>query len=143
MTYKIKITEGQAEDFVISAKEQTPLLEKIEALLSSEESALFGFAGGDTVRLSVADVQAVVVEAGKVYALTDGGKWQLRERLYQMESDYPDMFLKINQSCLINPLKIDRFKSTVGGALLVVLKCGYRDYVSRRQLKTVKERMGI
>ena len=32
---------------------------------------------------------------------------------------------------------------TLGGSLTVVLKNGYRDYVSRRQLKAVKERMGL
>ena len=38
---------------------------------------------------------------------------------------------------------IDRFNASIGETLLVIFKSGYKDYVSRRQIKNVKERMGI
>jgi DNA-binding LytR/AlgR family response regulator len=83
------------------------------------------------------------VEAGKVYAMTLNHKWQLKGRLYQVEELLPSSFVKINQSCLANIRKIQRFQSTIGGTLQVVFENGYVDYVSRRQLKTVKERLGL
>ena len=51
--------------------------------------------------------------------------------------------MKINQSCLVRVDKIKRFHSSIGGSLMVTLEGGYRDYISRRQLKIVKERIGI
>ena len=38
---------------------------------------------------------------------------------------------------------IDHFEITLGASLKVVLKSGYKDYVSRRMQKNVKERIGI
>ena len=64
-------------------------------------------------------------------------------RLYQLEELLPSDFLKINQSCLVNIEKIKRFDSSIGASLRVMLDDGDRDYVSRRQLKTVKERLGL
>jgi len=69
--------------------------------------------------------------------------FRLNHRLYQLEERLGTRFLKINQSCLANIQQIQRFDASLAGALLVIFKNGYRDYVSRRQLKTVKERMGF
>ena len=52
-------------------------------------------------------------------------------------------FIKLNQSCIANKNKIKKFESTIGGALKVIFKNGYIDYISRRELKNVKERMGL
>ena len=64
-------------------------------------------------------------------------------RLWQLEELLGEEFLKINQSCLANVSRIKRFRASFGGSLLVSFACGYEDYVSRRQLKQVKERMGM
>ena len=61
----------------------------------------------------------------------------------QLEEMLDDSFVKINQSCIANIKKIDRFKATVGGSLTVIFKNGHIDYVSRRNLKNVKERLGL
>lgn len=143
MKYRIEIHENQEEDILISAKAQTDLLCKIEALLESRQEQLFGYANGETVPLNGEDVFCFYVEAGKVYAMTEHEKWQIKERLYQLEQQYETSFVKINQSCLVNLSAISKFQSSIGGSLSVVLKNGYRDYISRRQLRTVKERMGF
>ena len=143
MKYRIEIHENQEEDIIISAKAQTDLLCKIEAILESRQEQLLGYANGETVPLNGEDVLCFYVETGKVYAMTEQEKWQVKERLYQLEQQYEKSFVKINQSCLVNLSAISKFQSSIGGSLSVVLKNGYRDYISRRQLRTVKERMGF
>ena len=83
------------------------------------------------------------VEDNRVFAETVGGKYRLRHRLREIEEKMPADFIKINQSCLANINMIERFDASVSGSLLVKLKNGSTDYVSRRQLKTVKERFGL
>ena len=61
----------------------------------------------------------------------------------ELEEKLPLDFVKINQSCLANIKKIERFSASVGGSLKVIFKNGHTDYVSRRQLRTVKEKLGI
>ena len=143
MKYKIEISPSQNEDIIISAKEKTPLLEKIEELIASSGQTLLGYNGDDTVILNSEDISCFYVDATKVYAMTDKERWLIKSRLYQLEAAFSGRFIKINQSCLINPRKIERFNSSISGTLSVILKNGYKDYVSRRQLKEVKERMGL
>ena len=38
---------------------------------------------------------------------------------------------------------ISHFDLSLGGTMKVVFKSGYKDYVSRRQIKNIKERLGI
>ena len=76
-------------------------------------------------------------------ALTECDRLQLKMRLYQLEEKFSDRFVKINQSCLVNMDKIARFDASIGGALMVTLKNGYKDYISRRQVKAVKDRVGL
>ena len=70
-------------------------------------------------------------------------KYLIKQRIYVLEEMYNNTFIKINQSCLINIDKIKRFDASLSGFLLVTLKNGYSDYVSRRNLKNVKERLGL
>lgn len=134
----------EREDCVlIYARKKTPLVEEIERLAREGDEPLIGHADGSTCRLTPSEIYCVLVEDNKVYALTKTDRWQLRKRLYQMEESLGDTFVKINQSCLVNIRQIERFDASFSASLMVTLKNGYRDYVSRRQLKFVKERIGF
>ena len=71
-------------------------------------------------------------------------RYQIRYRLYQLEEmEINKNFIKINQSCYANIKRIKKFESTITGALKVIFNNGYVDYIARRELKNVKERMGF
>lgn len=142
MKYKIVINSEQEEDVVISLRENTEISERIESILS-EKKELFGYTDNGAVRLEPTDVYCFFSEGGRVYAQTKDGRLTVKERLYRLEETYSEQFVKINQSCLVNISKIKRFTTSFGGSLRVELFGGYKDYVSRRQLKTVKERIGL
>ncbi|MBQ8342031.1 MAG: LytTR family transcriptional regulator [Clostridia bacterium] len=143
MKCTIVIDRTREEEVVIYAHQKSALTEGIEALVESNATEIVGYDDNSIVTLTPSDVNCFIVEGGKVFALTDSGKWQLRQRLYAVEESLGQDFVKINQSCVANIRKIDRFEASLGGSLLVLFKNGYRDYVSRRQLKTVKERIGF
>ena len=131
------------EEILIRAHERSALVSEIEALASNQATDLIGYNDTEIAVLKPADVCCIFVEKGKVYAQTVSKKWQLKQRLYVLESLTDAEFIKINQSCLINVRHIKRFHTSVGGALTVTLQNGFRDYVSRRQLKSVKERLEL
>ena len=95
------------------------------------------------MQIVLSDTYCFTVEESRVYAITKSGKWQLKCRLYNLEESLPQSFVKINQSCIANIKMIHRFDTSLSGALAVRFKNGYCDYVSRRNLKTVKERLGL
>ena len=143
MKFTLIIDPERDEEVVVYAKAASALCDKIEDLVKSFGDELFGYRDSLVVRLDASDVSAFAVEDGKVFAVTADGRFLVKERLYQLEERYGCAFVKINQSCLVNVERIERFNASIGGALMVVTCDGYRDYVSRRQLKSVKERMRI
>ena len=69
--------------------------------------------------------------------------YYVKKRLYELYELAKDSFVYINQGCLANINKIAKFDVSIGGTLMVVFHSGYKDYVARRRLKEIKERMGI
>ena len=143
MKYKIYIDREREEEILIYAHEKNHLVERIEELILEQQRDILAFGDGEVVRLCEDEIFCFVVEEGRVFALTERDKFQLKMRLYQLEEQFPDRFVKINQSCLVNADKIARFDASIGGSLMVTLKNGYKDYISRRQMRAVKDRIGF
>ena len=142
MKCKIILSPEREEEILIYAHEKTPLIEKIEALAKSDDQpTLFGYSDDSATRLSPAEICCVAIEGGRLYAYTATQKLLLKQRLYEVEAILDNGFVKINQSCLVKIDQIKQFKTSIGGALTVTLSNGFCDYVSRRQLKIVKERI--
>ncbi len=138
----ITIDKEHEEEVLIFAHEKTKLIEDILNLINNE-NVFTGYSNGEIYRLNLSEIICFIVEDNKVYALTDKDKLHIKHRLYQVEEKLSDDFVKINQSCIANIKKIKKFDTSVSGMLTVTFKNGYRDYVSRRNLKSVKERLGV
>lgn len=143
MKCRIIVDPQREEEVVVYAHERTSLTAAIERLVMEQEIPLVGYRGEEILPLSLPEVQCFIVEGGKVYALCGEQRWQMKCRLYQLEGSLPLEFIKINQSCIANIRQIERFTVSFGGSLKVCFKNGYSDHVSRRQMKAVKERMGV
>lgn len=143
MKLEIVIDKEREEKVLICAHKKTRLVEEIEQLVHDNAFELIGYQGKTAVKLNTNEVDCFITEDNKVFALIQNEKLQLKCRLYQLEANLSEGFVKINQSCIANMKRIDRFQASVGGALTVVFKNGYKDYVSRRNLKNVKERLGL
>lgn len=144
MRYRIVIDGEIEEDVLIYAKNRSDTLLRLEELLKDESAELIGFCeNGDAVPISAFEIMCVTVEDGRVFALTQNERLRMRLRLYQLEECLGEQFIKINQSCIVRISAIERFETSFSGALNVRLKNGFMDYVSRRQMKTVKERLGF
>ena len=143
MKLKLIIDKNRDEEILIYAHEKTALVETIEQLVLQDNFELIGYADREAVRLNLAEICSFTVEDNRVFATTLKERYKLKYRLWQLEEKLPESFVKINQSCIANIRMIDRFDTSISGSLLVKFKNGSTDYVSRRQLKTVKERLGL
>lgn len=143
MKCEIIIDPSCHERVVIYAKEKSSLVQEIKQLVQEHEKELLGYTDDEIVKLNPADICYISVIGGKVYATMGKKKYLLKERLYLLEEKLPESFVKINQSCLANIKKTERFDTSISGTLKIRFKNGDTDYVSRRQLRAVKERLGI
>ncbi len=139
MKCEIIIDKDCEEKVVVYAKENKPLIDEIQRLVSQE---LVGYRENEAVKLRPSEITCITVIGNKVYALRGQERYLLKERLYYYEERLRD-FVKINQSCLANIRQMERFDTSISGTLKIHFIDGYVDYVSRRQLKTIKERIGI
>ena len=140
MKIKIFIDKEHDEEVIIYSHEKTELVDKIERLVKGEESI---FAKRDRVsyNIELSDIVCFTAENNKVYAHTGKEAFEVEEKIYELEESLTDNFIKINKSCIANIDKIKSFDATISGTLAVNFKNGYRDYVSRRRMKHVKERL--
>jgi DNA-binding LytR/AlgR family response regulator len=144
MKYTLHIDPDREEEVIIHARARTSEVDALIGCIDRMDTELLGYGdGGQILPLRPGEVCCFTVEEGRVYALTDEERLAVRLPLYAIEEMLSEDFVRINQSCLGNIRKIARFDASIGGSLMVTFENGYRDYVSRRQLKTVKERMGI
>ena len=60
-----------------------------------------------------------------------------------METVLPNSFCKISQSCIVNLGHIELFELSVDGSLKCRFESGDSEYVSRRFIKKLKERLGV
>lgn len=143
MNVKVVIDPTRDEEVIIFTHERTALVEEIERLVLQKPLELVGFSDDESVILEYVKVTRFTVEEGKTYAYTGDKRYRIKARLYQIEQQMPDCFIRIHQSCLANLRQIARFEAAYSGTLRVVFKNGDVDYVSRRNVRNIKERLGV
>lgn len=143
MKFTLHIDPEREEEVVIYARENRPVFAEIQRLLAGTENQLVGYEGEHIVLLRPKKITCFISGGDRVFAISGEHKYLVKKRLYQLEEQLGQDYMKINQSCLANISQISRFSASIGGSLEVVFRDGYKDYVSRRELKKVKERMGI
>lgn len=135
------IQSDDKNEVIVYCKDKTKLVEEIEKLCKQDDKTIIGYDNGIIKELNPLNIECFITEDEKVYAITDNKRYLLKKRLYELNEMLNETFIYINKGCLANFNKIDCFDASIGGTLLVIFKCGYKDYVSRRQLKNIKERI--
>ena len=141
LKYTLILDETKEESITIIVHKKNELITEIEKLINKEKFILFGFIDDDIVPLDLSNVYAIYTSDNRVCAKTKNETLLLRERLYQMEENLSDDFIKINQGCIVNLKKVLKFESSLNTSIKVILKNGFTDYISRRELKNVKRRI--
>ena len=144
MKYELIIDEKEEESIVIRAHSRSEMIIQIENIINgTKNNKLLGYCDGEIVPLSLSDVYVFYTSNGKVMASLEDEIYELKERLYVVESVVDNSFVKINQGCIININSILKFDASITGCIKVILKNGFSDYISRRELKNVKRRLGL
>ena len=143
MKFRLIIDNKREEEVIVYSHKETKLTDDIRRIVENEKRELIGYIEREAYKLSLSEIYCFFAENNSVFAETENGRFRVKFRLYQIEEMIGDDFIKINQSCIVSVKEIRKFESSLGGMLRLELKCGYSDYVSRRNVKTVKERLGV
>ena len=143
MKFTVILNSEREDEVIVYAKEKNSLVKSIEELVNGADNYFIVQNESGIKRITEKEAYCFYIEDKKVYVLTEKEKLLLKMRLYSIEEKLSEDFIKINQSTVINIKKIQRFDVSVTGTLKVIMKNGYTDYVSRRRIKNVKERLGL
>jgi DNA-binding LytR/AlgR family response regulator len=143
LKYELIIDKEKEESIIIRAHEKTELINQIEELLKMSECKVIGYYEDEIIPVNFNEVFAIYTRDSKVYINVNNKDYLIKERLYQIEEMLDTSFVKINQGCIVNIKKILKFENSITGSIKVILKNGFSDYISRRELKNVKRRIGL
>lgn len=140
--------DDEEENVTVHCHERNVLVNKIEELVLDDEYKIegkncFGYLENEIVPLKIRNITMFYTKDEKTYASIEGKTYKIKKRLYQVEEMLSDDFIKINKSCIINKNHIKKFDTSWTGTLSVELDDGIKEYVSRRMIKNLKERMGL
>ena len=143
MKFRLIIDSSKEEEVVATVHQPSELTDRLEALVLSYAGAdaIYGCNEEEWRLLPFFEIECITVLHGKVYAIHQSGKqYRLKQRLYELESQLPGCFIRINKSALANENRLERFAATYSGGVDAIFKCGFRAYVSRRCFSQIKRR---
>lgn len=143
MKFTLIIDPNREEEVVVYAHEASETIDALRQAAQAQVNPLMGYDGADACLLDAAEITRCFSEGDRVYALVAGRRWQVRCRLYELEAVLPAYFVRIHKSCIANLRRVKRFSAAFSGTLQVHFDDGHVDYVSRRQMRAVKERLGM
>ena len=144
MKYNL-IIDGEAdEEITVRVHSKSALTDAIENLVNS-------YTGDDYIpvrsdyemmKLKHEDIECITLIDRRLYAVDKNGeKHRVGGTLSDIEKNLPSYFVRINKSAIANEKSILKFKTVYNGAVDVIFKCGYREYVSRRCFGEIKRRL--
>ena len=95
------------------------------------------------VVIEEADIVALHAEKKWCRIYTDIENYSCRKRLYEVENMLGADFMRISKSIIVNLRKIESVEAVFNGMLLLRMKNGSKEYVSRTYLPQMKEYLGI
>lgn len=143
MKYKLIIDKNAEEEIIAIVHAPSSLTEQIENLVCGYSGAdgIIGYRDDEMRKLAFGDIECITVIDRKVTAIdTAGNRYNIRERLRDLEMLLPSYFIRINKSALANEHRILRFDAVFSGGVDAIFACGYREYVSRRCFAEIRRR---
>ncbi len=146
MIFKLFIDREKPEEVTATVHERTSLIDEIERLVLQDctENQLPGYVEDEILMLQIPQIECFIVENERTYAVySDGKRYLVRKRLYELEQQLPENFERISKSALANWQMITKFKVQLSGAVDAVFRSGYVECISRRCFAELRRRYGL
>ena len=144
MNVQIKIISGLEEPYVeIYTSDITDDIQNLLSLIKASSNIVTAQQDERTIVLKERDIYMIRLEKKKTIIYCKEKKYYSKKRLYELENILKHSFMKISKTTLVNLQYIDGVEASFGGTMLLILKNGCKDYVSRKYLPGFKEYLGL
>ena len=145
MKVSIDISAEYKEPFaVIHTDKVTPEIQRVIDVLGTSETPVTAFQNEeDIVVLQPKDIYMIRVEDGDTMIYGAKQQYRSRKRLYELAEQLGKQFMQISKTTLVSLSYMDSIEPGFSGTLLLKLKNGSKDYVSRKYLPEFKKYLGL
>ena len=145
MKVRIQVDPAISEEYAeFHVREITDEVSKFAEIIEKSNRVLTGADEFErTIIINPSDIVAVHAEKKWCRILTETADYSCRKRLYELEQDLGPEFMRISKSILVCIRKIDSVEAVFNGMLLLHMKNGSKEYVSRTYLPNLKSYLGI
>ena len=145
MKVSIDISAEYKEPFaVIHTDKVTAEIQRAVDMLGTNETPVTAFRNEeDIVVLKPDEIYMVRVEGGDTIIYGAKNQYRSRRRLYELSEQLGSKFMQISKTTLVNLSYMDSIEPGFSGTLLLKLRNGSKDYVSRKYLPEFKKYLGL
>ena len=134
-------SEYQEKEVIIRANKKDEEVAEILRNLQDIDTKLHninGYLDNTVYSLSTQDILFFETNDRNVYAHTKDNAFLIHYRLYELEENLPDNFLRVSKSSILNVDEVKSLTQSVMGNLIQFRDSYKQIYVSRRFLKKLK-----
>lgn len=144
MKVEIQISADTEEPYaVIYSNKITDEVQRIFDQIQSCGNVVTVIDNEQIIILQPSEIYMLRMENEQLVVYCQQKKYVSNKRLYEMEKLLGSRFMRISKSTIINLRKIDRVEPSFNATMLVVLKNGNKDYISRKYLPEFKKYLGL
>jgi|SRR5699024_6075392 len=146
MKVNIEVDDQYKETSItIKTNQWTEELDQLVKMIQKKEpERIFGIADEQTILLKPSEIDYVYAEHKKVYAVVRNKRFEIKMRLFEIESSLAiHHFMRFSKSVIGNLNNIQRFELSFNGNLLVHFQSGNKEYITRKYVGSIKEKLTI
>ena len=144
MKVSVNISPDHTEPYaVIYTNQMTDEIQHIIDFFNAGETPITAQHNEELIILQPEDIYMIRVENGETIIYGQFQNYRSRKRLYELKEQLGRKFMKISKTTLVNLSYMDCIEPGFSGTLLLKLKNGCKDYVSRKYLPEFKKYLGL
>ena len=144
MKVKIEVSpEHTPPRAVIYTDQISPEIQRALDILQAKDAPVLAERNGRTFLLAGDEICMVRVESGETRIYTEKEEYSTRKRLYEVLDQRGGGFMQISKACVVNLSFAESVEAGFGGSLLLKMKNGLSEYVSRKYLPDLKSYLGL
>ena len=127
---------------VIHTNEMTPQINKLISYVHNMDHVIAVYEEDNIVILKPEEIYMIVSAGRSVTIFCEKQEYLSRKCLYEFEDMLKSSFIRISKTTLVNLHQIRRVEPSFNG-MLVVMKNGQKDYISRKYLPEFNNYLGL
>ena len=145
MKVSVEISPRYKEPYAVIYTDQvTDEIRRMMDVLGSDDTPITALQNeSDLVILQPKEIYMVRVENGDTILYGEKKQFRSRKRLYELGQQLGKGFMQISKGTLVNLSYLDSIEPGFDGTMLLKLKNGCKDYVSRTYLPAFKKYLGL